>query len=173
VARVEKGLSKLQGVVEAKVNLATEKATVLFDPHRVQIQDFIRAVKELGYETSMEKIALPVQGMSCAACVRRVEEALGRVEGVLEAKVNLAAERASVSFVPGQATVSDLVRAVERAGYRVIEAPQRRSPGAGKGKQAQGPERLAPQVPCGCGAPGAHAASVLLGALRAHKAPAP
>ncbi len=72
----------------------------------------------------MERITLPIGGMSCAACVRRVQQALSRVDGVLEAEVNFATERARVSFLPGKASVSDLVRAVEQAGYKVIEAPK-------------------------------------------------
>lgn len=72
----------------------------------------------------VERVTLPIGGMSCAACVRRVQQALSRVDGVLEAEVNFATERASVSFVPGKASVSDLVRAVEQAGYKVIEAPE-------------------------------------------------
>ena len=124
VARVQKGLSRLDGVAEARVNLASERATVHYDPTRVGLKELVRAVEELGYEARLERVSLPIQGMSCAACVRRVQEALNRVDGVLQAEVNLATERASVSFVPGQATVQDLVRAVERAGYRVIEAPK-------------------------------------------------
>lgn len=124
VARVEKGLSKLEGVAEARVNLASEKATVHYDPARVGLEELIRTVEGLGYEPRLEKVSLSIQGMSCAACVRRVQEALSRVEGVLQAEVNFATERASVSFLPGQTSVSELVKAVEQAGYRVIESPR-------------------------------------------------
>ncbi len=122
VARVEKGLARVAGVSEARVNFATERAMVTFDPARVQPGDLVRAVRELGYEARVETVTLSVQGMSCAACVRRVQTALSKVPGVMEASVNFAAERATVQFASGAVTVGDLSRAVEGAGYRLIQA---------------------------------------------------
>ncbi|MPZ13600.1 MAG: heavy metal translocating P-type ATPase [Chloroflexi bacterium] len=63
------------------------------------------------------ELILPVRGMTCASCVRRVERALTKLEGVEGATVNLATERASVRFEPTVVGVDDLQRAVERAGY--------------------------------------------------------
>ncbi len=63
-----------------------------------------------------------VRGMTCAACVRRVENALKQVEGVDVVDVNLATERARVRFAGRSRAVEDLYRAVRRAGYDVIEA---------------------------------------------------
>lgn len=123
VARVEKGLSRLEGVAEARVNLASEKATVRYDPAKVDLKALVGTVQELGYEPRLEKLSLSIQGMSCAACVRRVQQALSRVDGVLEAEVNFASERATVSILAGQTSVSELARAVEQAGYKVVEAP--------------------------------------------------
>ncbi len=72
-----------------------------------------------------EKVMLNVRGMTCAACVARVEKSLRRVEGVKEAAVNLAAERAAVVYDPAQATVEDLLQAVRRLGYEAeLPAPE-------------------------------------------------
>ena len=65
------------------------------------------------------EISLPIKGMTCAACVRRVERALGKVEGVGEANVNLATERATVSYDPATVKLEALTGAIERAGYGV------------------------------------------------------
>ena len=64
---------------------------------------------------------LSVEGMTCASCVARVERALGKLDGVVEANVNLATERATVRGVAG---VDALIAAVDKAGYdaRAIEA---------------------------------------------------
>ncbi|MCA9569807.1 MAG: cation-translocating P-type ATPase, partial [Myxococcales bacterium] len=64
---------------------------------------------------------LPISGMTCASCVRRVERALGAVPGVEEASVNLVTEKASVTFHPALASIEDLARAVRDAGYDVPE----------------------------------------------------
>ncbi len=122
VARVERGISRLEGVAEATVNLASEKATVHYNPAKVGLKDLVRTVEELGYEPRLEKVSLPIQGMSCAACLRRVQQALSNVQGVLEAEVNFATERATVRFLSGQTSLSELARAVEQAGYKVREA---------------------------------------------------
>lgn len=66
-----------------------------------------------------KQISLPVEGMNCAACAARVEKALKAVPGVKSATVNLVAQKASVEYDPNQATVAELVRAVQELGYRV------------------------------------------------------
>ena len=69
--------------------------------------------------TAQAELMLPIGGMTCASCVRRVEKALQKVEGVQEAGVNLATERATVKYDPTVATLDSLRAAVERAGYTV------------------------------------------------------
>ena len=68
-------------------------------------------------------VTFPVTGMTCASCVNRVEKAIGKVAGVERAAVNLATERATVSYDPRQTTVADIATAVERAGYGVVDLP--------------------------------------------------
>ena len=121
VARIEKGLSKMSGIVDARVNFATEKATITFDPSRVRMGDFVSTVKELGYEAGVEKVTLPIHGMSCASCVKKVENALSRLDGVVQASVNFATERANVQYIPGAVTMEDFRRAVKEAGYEILE----------------------------------------------------
>ena len=67
------------------------------------------------------KISLPITGMTCAMCQKNVARALQRTEGVVDASVNLATEKAAVSYVPGIVRRQDLIQAVERAGYGVID----------------------------------------------------
>src|SRR5262245_48408030 len=77
------------------------------------------------------EIAFRVTGMTCASCVRRVEKALGKVEGVREASVNLATEKARVVFDPAATSVEALGAAVERAGYKVGTVAAPAAPAAG------------------------------------------
>ena len=73
------------------------------------------------------KAEVPVQGMTCAACVRRIEKALTRTPGVREATVNLALNRATVKYDPGATDEAALVRAIRDAGYDVPGAAERRA----------------------------------------------
>ena len=112
VARTERAIGKVGGVDKAAVNLATEKATVTFDPGEVSTGDIVAAVKDAGYGVVTAQETLPIIGMTCASCVSRVEKALRNPPGVLKADVNLATEKATVSYIPGQASYRDLVEAV-------------------------------------------------------------
>src|SRR3954447_4196429 len=67
--------------------------------------------------------SLPISGMTCASCVRRVEKAIARVPGVDNVTVNLATERASVSYDPGQTNLNEIAGAVRRVGYDVEDVP--------------------------------------------------
>ncbi len=121
VARNERALRKVVGVAAAEVNFATEKATVTFDPDVVTAEDLVHTVEAAGYEVVTAQAVLPILGMTCASCVSRVERALRKPAGVLAADVNLATEKATVTYIPGQATHADLVAAVRAAGYDVVE----------------------------------------------------
>src|SRR5689334_13024476 len=122
--RIERGLKKVGGVESAQVNLASEQATVTYDPQQVQPHDLVVAVEKAGYGVISDQIELPITGMTCASCVNRVEKALKKTEGVLQASVNLATERATVTYAPGVASVTSLQAAVEAAGYGVIVPTQ-------------------------------------------------
>jgi len=121
VARVEKALSRVEGVSAASVNLAAGSATVSADPSKAGPWRLVAAIRDAGYEVPVERTGFAVQGMTCASCVARVERVLRKLPGVLTASVNLAAQTASVDYLPGVASVGDLRVAVEGAGYSVPE----------------------------------------------------
>ncbi|MGC9467402.1 MAG: heavy metal translocating P-type ATPase [Anaerolineae bacterium] len=119
VNHVQKALSHVPGVENVNVNLATEKASLWFDPS-VATGDLVKAVRDTGYDVATETMDLAIGGMTCAACVAHVEKALSKVPGVVEANVNLATEKASIIYVPGTAGLADFETAVAQAGYEVL-----------------------------------------------------
>jgi Cu+-exporting ATPase len=122
-ATVERSAKKEAGVSEAAVNLASEKVTVVFDPSLTKPQAVIDRIEHAGYRIPTATVELPITGMTCANCSATVERTLNnKVPGVVEAVVNLATEKATVRYVPGAVTRADMVAAIERAGYGVIEA---------------------------------------------------
>jgi Cu+-exporting ATPase len=120
-SRVERGLKKMGGVNNVHVNLATERAVVEYDPATVAIGKFIEAVTTMGYTVKSEKVTLPVGGMTCAACSSRVERTLNKLEGVVQAQVNIATEKATVDYLPATIGVADLKKAISTIGYFVKE----------------------------------------------------
>ena len=115
--RIEKGLKKMDGVKEANVNLALEKAMVQFDSAVMSPTDITNKVKDLGYDVITDTQELEITGMTCAACSTRVEKGLNKMDGVLEANVNLALERATVEYNPTAISAKDLIKKVEDLGY--------------------------------------------------------
>ncbi len=124
VDKIEKALTRVEGVSQANVNLATEKATVDYDSSKVSADLLIQTVEDTGYRIGVEKTILPIKGMSCASCVDKVEKALKSVDGVITANVNLATEKATVQYLANMAEIADLKRAIERAGYQVLEVEE-------------------------------------------------
>ena len=117
-ATLEKGLAETPGVEQANVSFASEKASIEYDPSKVDFAKIKDIISQIGYGVATKKSIFPVGGMTCASCVTRVEEALSSVPGVISASVNLASEKATVEYTEGT-DVSDLRRAVKDAGYEL------------------------------------------------------
>ncbi len=120
VAHVEDALSQVSGVVEARVNFATEQASVLLDSSQVPPGHLVDAIAEAGYEVVAETVTLGIRGMSCASCVNNIEEALRGLKGVLSANVNFASEKAVVEYLPGVVDAAAIRQAVVDAGYEAL-----------------------------------------------------
>ncbi|ACP22696.1 copper-transporting P-type ATPase (plasmid) [Sinorhizobium fredii NGR234] len=125
VARVEKAIRAVPGVVSASVNLAAERADVRFDTS-AKPAEIVDAIANVGYAAVEDTIELGIEAMNCASCVGRVEKALKAVPGVVEANVNLASEKASIRLVKGLASADMLVEAVRSAGYEARELGEER-----------------------------------------------
>lgn len=120
VRRVERALTKKEGVAEASVNFAAEKASLSYDPEATSPGELVGSVRDAGYDADVRETTFSVAGMTCASCVGRVERALEKVPGVLDASVNLTSERARIEYLAGEVTPRDLQIAVEGAGYGVV-----------------------------------------------------
>ena len=125
VASVERNAKKVNTVAGAAVNFASERLSINYDPAvsnaKEVLTDVIARVGRAGYSVPTDTVELPLLGMTCANCANTIQRRLTKVEGVLNAEVNYANERATVEFVPGVTSYSDLVAAVRKAGYDVVE----------------------------------------------------
>ncbi len=128
VTAVERNAKKAAGVTDAAVNFASERVTVSYDPDvagGAQVTaDVIDRIRRAGYDVPTAEVELPLLGMTCANCAATIERRLKKTDGVVDATVNLASERATVRYAPGATTRADLVAAVRAAGYDVVEAAE-------------------------------------------------
>ncbi len=123
--RVQKAVGKLEGVIEANVNLATEKLSVEFDDKITSVEAVKETVVKTGYgvieESTSNQVILPIGGMTCAACSQRVEKAIAKLDGVNKVSVNLATEKATVEYDVHKIKLSAIKACVEDIGYKVLD----------------------------------------------------
>jgi Cu+-exporting ATPase len=137
--RAEKALRAVPGVGSATVSIAAERAEIVPDG-AVSLDKALEALTGAGFGVPSERIELDVAGMTCAACVSRVERSLRSVPGVLDARANLATGAAVVDVVAG-ATVGapELAAAVAAAGYQA--APRVETGGPDRAERQRAEER--------------------------------
>jgi Cu+-exporting ATPase len=121
VATVERNLKKLDGVTTAVVNLSSERATVEFDSAKLALPDLIARVNRAGYGIATGEADLIIKRLADDNDARRLEGALKKLEGVLEAQVTLTTEKARIKYVPTIVSQAELRRAVTAAGFEALE----------------------------------------------------
>ncbi|NOZ24946.1 MAG: copper-translocating P-type ATPase [Nitrospirae bacterium] len=122
-ATIEKALASLEGIREANINFASQKAFVSYDPGLIGMGQIIKVIKDSGYDVGSEKVTLKIRGMTCASCVSKVEDALKGSPGVIRAEVNLGSESATVEFLPSMTTIESLKKVIGSSGYRAETEP--------------------------------------------------
>jgi len=116
-ARIEKNLKKNQGISSANVNFAMEKASVEFDPEEITILDIKHIIEKTGYSLDISEIELKISGMTCAACVARIEKNLKKTQGIVDVSVNLVTETAKVKFIDSIIDTNQIIKIIEKTGY--------------------------------------------------------
>ena len=125
--RVEKVVSKLDGINKASVNFATETLSVEYETRKVTEQNIQEAVEKAGYKIhkNMKTYTIDVKGMTCSACANRIEKVTGKILGVENSTVNFATEKLTVTLDENQVTYGQIKAAVEKAGYEIIKEEQK------------------------------------------------
>lgn len=136
VATVERNLKKENGVQGAVVNLASERATIEFDPSLTGLDVLIARVERAGYGIASGEADFVLRRLSDDNDARRLEKMLKEMDGVREAQVTLANEHARIRYVPTMLSQADLRRAISAAGFEAVEM----------GGQAEDAEALARQA---------------------------
>lgn len=128
---VERAVKKLDPSVEASVNMATEKLSISYDKEKVKNEDIEKAIEKAGFgvikEEKDKEVVIPIGGMTCASCVKAVERAVKKIDGVKNVQVNLATEKASINYIPSKVKLYEIKDAIEKAGFKVLEMEKKQS----------------------------------------------
>ena len=119
---IESALQKAEGVNNASVNFATETAYIEYDDAKTSEGALQKVIQDTGYDVfkGTQKIILRIEGMTCASCAQTIEKALQKTEGVEEAVVNLATEKATVVYNQSVTSYEEIKKAIEDTGYQVL-----------------------------------------------------
>jgi len=120
VARIEKKVSRLQGVNQVSVNLAGETATISFQDDLIGFGAIMETIRKSGYEVpepQSRQVSVAISGMTCANCVSRIEKKTSKLNGVITASVNLGTETGLFTFDPDKTTEQDILDTITKAGY--------------------------------------------------------
>jgi len=126
-SRVERFVGKLDGVDNANVNFATETLNVEFDEAKLNNQNIEAAVVKAGYSVkkNLKTYTFKVEGMTCSACVNRVERVTKKISGVQSAVVNFATEKLTVNIDEDEVGYGEIKAAVDKAGYKLIKEEEK------------------------------------------------
>ncbi len=117
---IEKSLINLDGVINVQVNLGNESVVVEYDFLKLRFTVLDKAIKNAGYQIINEKVVLKIGGMTCATCVKTIENSLLRLDGIIEVNIDLAGEKTIVIYNPNIVTQADMRRAIKETGYQFL-----------------------------------------------------
>jgi len=117
---IEKSLINLDGVINGQVNLGNESVVVEYDFLKLRFTDLDKAIKNAGYQIINEKVVLKIGGMTCATCVKTIENSLLRLDGIIEVNIDLAGEKTIVIYNPNIVTQAEMRRAIKETGYQFL-----------------------------------------------------
>lgn len=127
--RIEKELSHLPGVGLAEVNLALEKANIVFDPRLISPHQFVEAVTGIGYQVRQETYRLAVEGLDEVPVKTRFEERVAQMDGVYKVVTNAATGTATITLLQGIGDIHNVVQGLEREGFHIsLQTDQARDP---------------------------------------------
>ena len=130
---VADAVEAVDGVREVSVNAATDQAHIEYGERAGQLGEIVDSIEASGYEPVTDEISLGIGDMHCADCASTIQGSLGAVDGVVDADVNYATDRAHVRVVPDVVEYSELEAAIGSAGYTPVTGAQE---GAGAGDPA-------------------------------------
>ena len=128
---IERAVKKLDTDIDASVNLTTEKLSISYNSEKVNLEDIELAINKAGFGVVKEEIAkevvIPIGGMTCASCSKAVERAIKKLDGIKKVDVNLATEKATISYIPSKIKLYEIKEAINKIGFKVLEMDNKKA----------------------------------------------
>ncbi|MEM7799247.1 MAG: heavy metal translocating P-type ATPase [Chloroflexota bacterium] len=121
---IKRQAKKVDGVSDAEVNYASERLTFTYDTATAKPEQVVERVENAGFGVVTQTLELPITGMTCSNCSNTIRRKVSKLDGVLNADVNFANERAVIEFAPGSLGRSEITQVIRQAGFDVVEAAE-------------------------------------------------
>lgn len=125
-ANIEKKLQSMTGIEAVNINIGTDKGKVSFNSSLIDSDAILEAVEAVGYHAKLEEeptyetVTLKVKGMTCSSCSNHVEKGLNKLDGIIQATVNLPLEKATIKYDPKSIRLIQMAEKVEKMGYELL-----------------------------------------------------
>jgi len=116
-SRIEKKVCKLDGVIEANVNFATEQVFIDCNPDKISPEEIRKIIKQLGFETLTTRASLVVDGLTSGSCVIRVEKKMREFYEVLDVKANMVTGMVLIDYIPSKSCLYELRDSLKEIGF--------------------------------------------------------
>ncbi len=122
---IDKKINSLDGIINAHINIATEKGQVEYDSREIDVHAIVQAVEDAGYKALLdeqknnEKVTLKIEGMTCTACSNIIDKTLNKMDGINSATVNFAVEKVTIDYDPKKVRLLDVQKKVSELGYKL------------------------------------------------------
>ncbi len=121
VATVERNLKKLDGVEFASVNLASERASLEYDPAKLDQEDILSRIQAAGYDVALGEADIVLRRIGDTSDAHRLEESLLDKDGIVDVTVNMTTERVRVHYIPTMISQREIRDVISAAGLEPIE----------------------------------------------------
>ncbi len=121
---IERVLGRLEGVGKVSVNLASERAFVTYDPQRSQQSEIVRQIRKVGYDIALAQAELALERVIDGPQAQRLQDQLAALPGIVSAAVDLASERAMLSYIPTAISQREIREAIRQAGFRTLDVEE-------------------------------------------------
>lgn len=131
---LEGGVAQLAGVQKSNLNFAASTLALEYDAGKVALGGILGRIRELGYDVGGETLTLELEGLDCADCAAKLQQAAAGLPGVLSAEVNFATAQIRLLSLPGHGVQESVSRLAAEMGYRVrkpeeVDQPTSPKPG--------------------------------------------
>ncbi len=128
-ANIERRLKKADGVIDVSVPFPLERASITYDPQKIDRRQIEKSIEELGFEIRgdisqgrplTETLSLSIKGMHCTACAANIEKNVSKLEGVEKVEVSFPAEKLTLTYNPSMLNQEKIERTINDLGFEVL-----------------------------------------------------